>query len=56
VRWDARNGLLVCGTDHDRLEQNKVVILATGKQMFRVNGLAKNYIDGSQQVKFKETT
>lgn len=53
VRWDPRNLLLVCAKDHERLERNQLLIVATARQMFVAEN-GKSYIDATKKIKFKE--
>lgn len=52
VKFDSRNRVLVCAICHEKLELLKLFIIATAKQMFRVNG--KSYINGDKPIQFKE--
>jgi hypothetical protein len=54
VRFDPRNRLLVCALDHERLELNKLFILATAKQMFVCEENRKSYINADKKLKFQE--
>lgn len=52
VKFDPRNRVLVCALCHEKLELLKLFIIATAKQMFRVNG--KSYINGDKPIQFKK--
>jgi hypothetical protein len=54
VRFDPRSRLLVCALDHERLELNKLFILATAKQMFVCEENRKSYINADKKLKFQE--
>lgn len=51
VRYDTRNGILLCATDHERVERNKLYIRGTAAQMFTVK--AKHYLNAECPLEIK---
>lgn len=52
VRFDPRNRVLVCATDHEAIERNRIVIIGTARQMFTAEN-GKAYLNGDCPLKFK---
>lgn len=52
VRWDVRNGLVVCGTCHDLLTRHLLFILQAAKHLFTVG--QTTYINASKKVTFSD--
>lgn len=51
VRWDQRNGVLVCNRCHEAIEHNEIVVLQVARFAFKV-GL-KTYLNGNKKLTFK---
>lgn len=52
VRYDARNGILLCATHHQAVERHQLVISGTKHQMFAVDG--KHYLDAYKPLLIRE--
>lgn len=55
VRWDRRNGLLVCKRCHDRITgavNDKLIVVGT--KFFTVAGLPTRYINADKRVSFQK--
>lgn len=50
VRYDRRNGLLLCLADHERIERGQLHLVQKAALMFRIG--TKVYINGDKDVKF----
>lgn len=52
VRWDVRNGIVLCSECHGKVTERRLFILQAARFLFHVNGLAKTYINASKKVTF----
>ncbi len=54
VRWDVRNGIVLCAGCHSKVTRHLLFILQAARFLFHINGLAKAYINASKKVTFSE--
>ncbi len=52
VRWDVRNGMVLCATCHERVTRNQLLIIQAAKFLFRI--AQTTYINASKALKFQE--
>lgn len=52
VRWDVRNGIVLCARDHEQVTRYAILVVQKAKHLFTVN--AKTYIDAGKPVQFKK--
>lgn len=52
VRFDPRNRVLVCATDHEAIERHRIVIIGTARQMFTAYD-GKAYLNADTPLTFK---
>lgn len=54
VRWDVRNGMVLCATCHEKVTRYVLLLVQQARYLFRVDGVAKTYINARKPVTFKE--
>lgn len=52
VRWDIRNGVLLCYRCHEKVEHNEILVIQIARWAFRIAG--KTYLNGRKKLTFKE--
>jgi len=53
VRWDVRNGVVLCAECHEKITRHALFIVQAAKHLFRVG--VKTYINANKKIDFKET-
>jgi hypothetical protein len=54
VRWDVRNGCVLCQTCHSKVTQHRLFILQAARLLFSPEGSTKRYINAAKKVSFSE--
>lgn len=52
VRWDLRNGIVLCSECHEKVTRHLLFILQAARSLFTVEGSTKAYINASKKVTF----
>lgn len=52
VRWDVRNGMVLCATCHEKVTRNRLLIVQVAKLLFKIG--TQTYTNASKKLTFKE--
>jgi hypothetical protein len=53
VRWDVRNGTVVCCECHSKVTKHEIVIVQAAKYLFTADN-GKRYINANKKIEFKK--